>query len=382
MACLAKSLAIAPTASHAKMKPHLHRIVGAGLFALDVIVRGDGMTAPPTLGGSAGNVLWILGALGWKATPVGTIGQDSAANTVHRDFERIDADTRFMLRSTEHRTPVIFQHQMAVSDVAQGVTHRFTFTCPACGARRIPVWDRDSAFADLQPRLPPASVFFLDRPTKLGVALAQHYADNGAIVVFEPSAIGDDADLFGRAVTSAHIIKYADERIDSLEQFELRPQAIEIQTRGADGLRFRAPSLDDRWMSLGAFELPYLHDTAGAGDWCTAGLIFELFNDPKASLRSPDYNVLASALSFGQALSTLNCMTEGARGLLQAWSPSRVIRLARDLSEARIAALQFHKIPFDTRVCEPRLKPLADDVSQWFSSTQSNIDRLYCCPAS
>ena len=75
-------------------------------------------------------------------------------------------------------------------------------------------------------------------------------------------------------------------------------------------------------------------------------------------------------------------MTEGAGGLRRAGSQSRVIRLARDLSEARIAALQFHKIPFDTRVCEPRLKPLADDVSQWFSSTQSNIDRLYCCPAS
>jgi sugar/nucleoside kinase (ribokinase family) len=364
------------------MKTPSHRIVGTGLFALDVIVRGDGMTAPPTLGGSAGNVLWILGALGWKATPVGTIGQDSAARTVHGDFEYVDADTRFMLRSTEHSTPVIFQHQIAGLGVAQGATHRFTFTCPACGARRRPVWDHDSAFADLQHSLPPASVFFLDRPTKLGVALAEHYAASGTTVVFEPSAIGDDVDLFARAVTSAHIVKYADERIDSLEQFELRPQAVEIQTRGADGLRFRAPSLDDRWMSLGAFELPYVHDTAGAGDWCTAGLIFEMFNDPKASLRTPDYTALARALSFGQALSTLNCMTEGARGLLQAWSPSRVVRLARELSEARITALQGRNGPSDARVCEPRLEALADDVSQWFTSTLSSVDRLHCCPSS
>ena len=240
MACLAETLAIAPTSSHAKMKALPHRIVGTGLFALDVIVRSDGMTAPPTLGGSAGNVLWILGALGWKATPVGILGEDAAARTVQGDFERIEADTRFMLRSTKRSTPVIFQHQLAATDGVPRATHRFTFTCPACGARRWPYWDDESAFADVQSSLPPASVFFLDRPTRLGVALAEHYAHSGTVVFFEPSALGDEPGLFARALRCAHIVKYADDRINGLKDFDLQPEAVEIQTRGADGLRFRA----------------------------------------------------------------------------------------------------------------------------------------------
>jgi len=382
VACLAETLAIPPTSSNANMKTLPHRIVGTGLFALDVIVRSDGLTAQPTLGGTAGNVLWILGALGWKATPVGTLGDDTAAQTIHGEFERVGADMRFMLRSTDQSTPVIFQHQLETTGGTSGPTHRFTFTCPACGSRRRPQWDDDSSFADVQSNLPPASVFFLDRPTRLGVALAEHYARNDAIVVFEPSAIGDDAGLFARAVRCARIVKYADDRIADLAHFDLQPETVEIQTRGADGLRFRAPSLDSRWIGLGAYELPYVHDTAGAGDWCTAGLIFDLFSQPVVPQRLVDYNALAQALAFGQALSTLNCMAEGARGLLASWSPTRIVRSARELSATRMSALQSQFLPSAMRVSEPRLDALADDVSQWFTSTASRADSIHCCPAS
>jgi hypothetical protein len=261
-----------------------------------------------------------------------------------------------------------------------GATHRFTFTCPACGTRRGPVLDDESALAGAQTTLPSAGVFFLDRPTRLGVSLAERYAEDGAIVFFEPSTMGDEPELFARAVRCAHIVKYADDRINDLRSFELRPQAVEIQTRGAEGLRFRASSLDDRWIDLGAYELPYLHDTAGAGDWCTAGLIFDLFGQ-SAAMQPFGYNALARALAFGQALSSLNCMAEGARGLLAAWSPSRVVRAARELSDARMNALQAEQLQFAKRISEPRLESLADEVTQWFTPTTSSADRLHCCPA-
>lgn len=381
MACLVETLAIAPIPSNAPVKTSANRIVGTGLFALDVIVRRDGSMAPPTLGGSAGNVLWILGALGWKSTPIGVLGDDTASSLVQSDFERVDADTRFLLRSSCRSTPVIFQHQLEVTERAPSPTHRFTFTCPSCGTKRGPLWDDESALAGAKEPLPAASVFFLDRPTRLGVTLAERYAEDGAVVVFEPSTMGDDLELFARAVRCASIVKYADDRIADLSDFDLQPHAVEVQTCGPDGLRFRASSLDDRWLGLGAYELPYMQDTAGAGDWCTAGLIFDLFARSPVLRTEVDYNSLARALAFGQALSTLNCMAEGARGLLSAWPASRVVRVARDLSDARVDGLRNQSLQCASVVSEPRLNLLADEVTQWFTSAVSGADGIGCCPA-
>ena len=112
------------------MKATSHRIVGTGLFALDVVVRTDGETSAPALGGSAGNVLCILGALGWNVTPIGTVGDDAAAETVRRDFSSVRADLRFLVRTANRSTPVIYQHQL---NSENGSTHRFSFACPSCG---------------------------------------------------------------------------------------------------------------------------------------------------------------------------------------------------------------------------------------------------------
>ena len=360
------------------MNTSSHRIVGTGLFALDVIVRSDGKVSPPSLGGSAGNVLCILGALGWKATPIGTLGEDPAAQIVQRDFMSVEADLRFMECSVERCTPIIYQHQLPAQG---GSTHRFSFACPTCGVRRRPHWDGEGRFAVERSALPSSSVFFLDRPTRLGVALAEHYAQSGTVVVFEPSEIGVDPDLFARAVRSAHIVKYADDRISGLAGFDLESVLVEIQTRGVDGLRFRAPSLDNRWLSLGAYELPHVHDTAGAGDWCTAGMLFELFSRGAMDQRVTDYNVLARALTFGQALSALNCMTEGARGLLATWSPSRIVRSARELSALRLNALFAERLQPSARFSEPRLAALANGASQSTKKPRSGSEGYLCCPA-
>lgn len=110
-----------------------HAIAGTGLFALDIVVRLDGTKASPSLGGSAGNVLSILGALGWAAVPVGVVGADSAGSAIERDFLLVGADMRLLRRSQERCTPVIYQHQLDRSSSHESATHRFTFTCPSCG---------------------------------------------------------------------------------------------------------------------------------------------------------------------------------------------------------------------------------------------------------
>ncbi|SOF00939.1 Sugar or nucleoside kinase, ribokinase family [Burkholderia sp. OK233] len=358
------------------MKTLPRRIVGTGLFALDVIVSPDGAVTHTALGGSAGNVLSILAALGWNASPMGTLGDDVAACKVHDSFRAVGADLEFMRRSSDRCTPVIYQHQLASHEAG---THRFSFACPTCGQYRRPRWDDATAFCEDLSTLPPARVFFLDRPTPLGVTLAEHYRGAGSLVVFEPSAIGDDAGLFARAVRSAHVIKYADDRMDDLSDFDTRTVSIEIQTCGSRGLRFRAPSLDNAWVALGAYELPHVGDTAGAGDWCTAGLIYDLFNGNPSDSGSFDYKALTRALAFGQALSTLNCLTEGAQGLLEAWSPDKIVRSARKLRTLRLRSFFKEKTNPSSSIHEPKLEEFAEDSRLRGTVERSGADDFACC---
>lgn len=350
------------------MRPVTPYIAGTGLFALDVIIRLDGSKAVPRPGGSAGNVLSILAALGWGASPVGVLGDDMAGRAIRHDFERVGADIRLLLGSMARCTPVIFQHQLDRQACNNEATHRFTFACPTCGGRRRPHWDDDPEFVDVRADLPPASVFYLDRPTQLGVAIAEQYASRGTVVVFEPSAVGEDLDLFVRAARAAYIVKYADERLGDLGAYHLRPDGVEIQTRGSHGLRFRAGTPDRSWTYLPAFRLPFVHDTAGAGDWCTAGMLYELFSTTRTAWTA-DQEVIEYALTFGQALSTLNCMTEGARGLLSGWSPDQIVKGARTVVAERKES---------GHVTNQTFRRFADDVCQ-MSSTTLRRDAFGCC---
>jgi len=352
-----------------------HRIVGAGLFALDVIVAPDGTHSKSALGGSAGNVLSILAALGWSASPVGTIGADEAAEAVQRDFASVGADLQFMRRCTTRHTPVVYQFQTP----GDSSTHSFSFRCPACGRDRKPNWEDAKQFNEDRNDLPEASVFFFDRPTPLAVALAEHYARTSALVFFEPSTLGDDPALFSRAVQCADIVKYADDRFTDLREYYPRSDAVEIQTRGADGLRFRAPSLDGDWFSIGAYRLPTICDTAGAGDWCTAGLLFDLLGREPSSAKTIDYNTLARALAFGQVMSSLNCLTEGARGLLSAWSPTRVVRAAAELSRSRMQAFRREAAQIRDHFSEPKLTEIAEVIRQNQSSDKYRAATYLCC---
>lgn len=308
-----------------------HRIVGTGLFALDVILDTDSRRLGSALGGSSGNVLSILGALGWTATPVTRFGRDRMGQQLRHELEEIGADLRFVDLSPSHRTNVIYQHQLVSSDGDFG-THRFSFVCPSCGEKHRPVVDCGS---DLVHKAlagqASTDVFYLDRPTREGYELARFYHTSGALVVFEPSMEGDDPELFSAILKHSHIVKYAEERFQSLSSRMPDSVVVEIQTLGARGLRFRAGCSSYAWRHLDAFVVPHVQDTAGAGDWCTAGVLFSLLQRPPRDWLSIQFHELASALSFGQALSSLNCLTQGARGLLQALDVPEILALANGL---------------------------------------------------
>lgn len=114
-----------------------NRIVGTGLFALDVILGADSRRLGSALGGSTGNVLSILGSLGWAATPVASFGQDPAGERLCNELQAIGADLRFVDISSSQRTNVIYQHQLAPQS-SSSPTHRFSFSQPLLWEEALP----------------------------------------------------------------------------------------------------------------------------------------------------------------------------------------------------------------------------------------------------
>jgi fructokinase len=167
-------------------------------------------------------------------------------------------------------------------------------------------------------RLGTPRVFFFDRVSRGALVLAQAFASRGAAVVFEPSAVGNLA-LFREAWGLAHVVKYSHERLQELppdvEVSESAP--LQIETLGSEGLRYRsrlAGCVTKAWQRLESLPAEEVKDTAGAGDWCTAGIVHKLLPTGAAGLTAVDDTGLREAVRYGQALAAWNCGYEGARG--------------------------------------------------------------------
>lgn len=304
------------------------KVIGSGLIALDVLLSPGSAAGYRAVGGSAGNVLAILAYLGWTSFPVATLGQDAAAVFIEREFRELGAATDFLVGDVSKGTPVVYQW----NDESQA-SPKYSFRCPMCGRKRgfNAAGDQDlvdSVIANVQGR----AVYFFDRATKSTAALAEHFRSNRGIVIFEPSE-ADGTDEFSRCVRASHVLKYSNDRIHSLTSEDLSSAFVEVQTLGREGLRYRTPRLSDDWIKLTAIETPHVADTSGAGDWCTAGALYWfLRNGQKDAGSRVSAQEVGTALRFGQALATLNCMYVGARGISRMWSATSLLRAAEKMT--------------------------------------------------
>lgn len=313
------------------------RVVGTGLVALDVLIRDRSRPTDTALGGSTGNVLAILAFLGWSAVPVARLGKDSAAQRIKGEFASLNADTRFIAQEDSTATPIVYQWP---GDGDR--THKFSFSCPFCGSKRNFVPGSDTSFCKhVLEHINSTDVFYFDRVTPWALTLAEAYRERGALVMFEPSTIGTDHTTFQQAIRCCNVLKYADDRIDQLESFDRQMVDVEIQTAGAEGLRFRLPSGGKlAWYSLDALKVSSVADTAGAGDWCTAGFLYYL--SAKTGIKEMSPPKLNSALRYGQALAALNCMQSGARGLARQFDEGFVKAKLTQLLDADLFNSSFH----------------------------------------
>lgn len=293
------------------------QVFGTGLIALDLVISANpDIPVRSWAGGTCGNVLSILSYLGWDAYPIARLNGDSASKCIRADMKRWGVHLDFVGCGPTTDTPIIIQQVLRARDGSP--KHRFSWSCPHCGSW-LPSFKpvTTKAVERVVASLSNASVFFMDRLSPAALLLAQQASENGAVVVFEPSARCDEK-LLRKAVEIAHIVKYSNHRFARISGAMERGSAtlVEVQTLGENGLRYRHrfASNASGWKRLDAVAAPQLTDTCGSGDWCTAGLVSMVAIGGQEGLIRAGASGLASALRYGQTLAAWNCGFEGARG--------------------------------------------------------------------
>ena len=296
-------------------------VAGAGLLALDVVMASEqGPFALTFAGGTCGNVLSILSYLEWTSSAIGFIGDDDAGARMLSDLAVAGVQSRHVRRSGHHSTPVFVQNLQR--DETGNPRHQFTRQCPSCGR---PLESGHEAAGDTPIREFSAEeaphVFFMDRLSQDILALAGSAKARGALVFYEPS-VRSDMRFWDQALALADVVKYSADRFDAddvatyLDERPARHAFWEVQTLGSRGLRYRrsAPSsaAPSAWKTSPALAAPRVVDTCGAGDWCSAGLLYGLL----ASDAADASDRFASALVLGQALAAWACSFVGARGAM------------------------------------------------------------------
>lgn len=318
------------------------QVVGAGLITLDLIV-GDLHTNRfwHQAGGTCGNVLSILTHLGHRTAAVARIGQDRAGDILTERLAAVGVDCRYVLRDPQAATSRI------VEIIREGKvpTHRFLFKCPLCkrglprnGSPTLELASRSSA-AFAKP-----AAFFFDRASDPILLMAREARKADALVVFEPARIGS-SDEFAEALRCSDVVKYSGQRLRAsldvlLSATDSIPRLV-IETLGSRGLRYRlrnSGSVFDGWLHQEPIKTAAIADTAGAGDWCTAGLLKRLLAHDPCTRWEPAS--IDSALAYGQALAAASAAFEGPLGYLEAASPSEIETIAeRTLKSNAVPAL-------------------------------------------
>jgi fructokinase len=289
--------------------------MGAGLVALDIVISKRENEARFWVGGSCGNILTILAYFGWRSFPIAYLGKDQASEIMFEDLNKWGVNTDFIFLSDATATPIIVE-RIKNRDDNSHPTHVFEFKCPFCGSmlprnRPLPKTVTEMLIG----KMPASNVFYFDRVSGTNIALAKIQKSKGALIIFEPHRIMERA-LFKECLELSDIVKYSSEQIQGIRTKAFAP--LEIQTLGAKGLKYRIKNdtIITDWKKIDSLESPKIVDSAGAGDWCTAGLIHCLGQKGSGVFLGLPEKKIIDALTFGQCLSAVKCAYEGPRGIM------------------------------------------------------------------
>lgn len=309
-------------------------IVGVGLVCLD-IVKGYGQIKYMT-GGTCGNVISSLAFLGWESNIIKNRYNDLAGEIIDKNFN--DMGVNSIELGTPVAAPRIIQ---IISSNNKYPRHQFLFACPKCH-KDVPKIKTLTEKEMVNITFPDSNVFFTDRSSKGLSSLRSSYTRNGSWSIYEPNSCRNTKSFIESSLDS-HIVKFSSAKVSFSLAENLRESSygrtpvVIVRTEGPKGLSFcyktRKGSMS-KWYHLDALPAVNIIDTAGAGDWCTAGLLFFLVNNYPKSKSYLNKNDVIGALQFGQALSAISCSFMGSQGLLY-----------NDLNEQLRSLLCHYEIP-------------------------------------
>lgn len=271
-----------------------YSIVTSGFVAVDVILDEK---VHASAGGTATNVARALASMGWDSSVVGTIGNDPAGNFAHDELTSVGVDVANLVLSPLWTTPVVLQEEHRGD-------HVWRFSCPYCHARFAKHRPSPEDFADkIVASVTAPSVFLFDRVSRFTLSLAQAWSDEGTLIVFEPATLGHER-LFDRAAGVADLVKFSSERASAFEARLEHARGSLVETLGSQGARVRLAG-SGGWKVLESRTVTELIDSAGAGDWTTAGLIDSWVR------RGSGPGTLIDAVDNGQALGAQSCSWQG-----------------------------------------------------------------------
>jgi len=325
--------------------------IGTGLVALDVILNGSPKTLPKlSVGGSCGNVLSILAFLDWKSLPIARLANNLATKELLTDFNRWNINDKFLKINNEGSTPIII-HRI-LRDQTDKPIHKFEFRNPE-RKEWLPHFKPITLYfaKEVIDHNIKADVFYFDRMNPGTVELATYYRNSGALIFFEPSSMKDEK-LFTKCLSLAHIVKFSSDRIKHYKERYVTSHAdLEIETRGKVGLAYRTVhSTKKQWKTIKPFLIDNIIDTAGAGDWCSAGIIAKLGAGGYTSFKAKKIIEVENALNYGQLLGGLNCTFDGARGLMYHFSKSQLSKFVNKVFENKETDLSSLKVSNQSQI--------------------------------
>ena len=316
--------------------------VGTGLLALDIILNGNPSTPPKFhVGGSCGNVLTILAYLGWDTYPIARLSRDTHSKKLLNELKNCRVNTKFITRSVDGSTPIII-HRITKNAKGQPI-HRFEFKEPETGnwlPRFKPVLN--SNVTKIESILPKAEVFYFDKISRSAIELAKLNKEKGALVFFEPSSI-KNIKMFNECLEVCDIVKFSQDRISNYsELFPVQKTMLEIQTTGKDGLiyRFGKHIKSRKWKKLSGYMITDLIDSAGAGDWTSAGIILRFGKQGRRGFLRKKEASIKEGLDFAQRLGAINCFFEGARGAMNNLNQKQISDLLLSFNKMKLNNLK------------------------------------------
>lgn len=331
-------------------------VVGMGLVAVDHIFIDDSKNKEPQYigsagGGSVGNTLSFLGALGYKTGLIGAIGNDTQSEIIKQDLKNFGIYTGWLVQKGKagqfRRSRQYFQ---IISERTH--SHKFELECPSCkvATGRSVVLTIKDITKDMIEAAKKCRIIHIDRANDASISLARVTLQSGGIASFDFSfdSFESTRSKAQELISIATIVKVNSStfnnflkrnKIKTLDAFSHQFENIRLLVvtdgeRGVYGF-IRGAKMDIQQFEYPAIKCLRLSDASGAGDILIGAILGQLLN----SSAQLELGFEEKMLAIAQGIASTKCCFYGARSYSRILatnktSVSDILSLGEDIARA------------------------------------------------